>query len=223
RRTGLGTEEAGERIEDAVEHRNGRYVQGTAALVQGLAQVRRNQGVDDHAGQRLDHAQHLVDLRAVAHERPDVLDRNHPLELSHACARHSGHDLTRRVRYEMKMHAQRETLEANCGQTWHARADRPYISRLPPAVPGFARIRKQNPHPLTAVEPTLGRAWSSPQSTVSQFGKERRKRRVAHSFGPSGPGGTGSAGQRWKAMRKSDNPRYAHDQVNLPILKNEFR
>jgi hypothetical protein len=115
RRPRLGPEQAREGGDDAIQNRDARDVQRAAPVIERLAQIRRQQGEDDHARQRLDHAQDLIDLRAVAHERPDVLDRDHAFELSHAGARHRRHGLTGRIRNEVEMDAHGKLPGRNVG------------------------------------------------------------------------------------------------------------
>ena len=151
----LGAEQARERAEHAIQDRHAGRVERAAALLQRLAQIGRDQREDHHARQRLDHAQDLIDLRARAHERPDVLDRHHAVELGHPGPRDGGHGLAGRIRDQVQMQAQavlrRIRLLANWGRS------------RPGSV--YTRAASANANSELAVRRSVLTACSKPRTT----------------------------------------------------------
>jgi hypothetical protein len=93
----------GQRVHDRVEDGHAGHVQLLAALLQDLAQVRRDQGEDHHARQHADDGEHLLQLGPGPHEEPDMLDRDDVLELGHSRARDGGDRLAGAVRDQMQV------------------------------------------------------------------------------------------------------------------------
>ncbi len=144
----LGSEQARQGAEDPVQDRDARRVQAPAALLQSVAQIARHEGEDHHAGQGFDHAQHLIHLRAGAHERPDMLDRNHTIKLRNPSPGDRGHGFSGRVRDQVQMQAQGALSDPAVGKL----GTKPSRPDLYPCL----RVRCQSKLPVQHLVPIRG-------------------------------------------------------------------